>query len=90
MRKLKTKLNQVGERRVKIVEEGGTTLQDIICKKNPLGDKLCVNGECQVCNFKGAKGKCQVKSVVYTNTCVKCEQSGLDSKYWGETSTSVF
>ena len=80
----------MGERRVKIVEEGGTTLQTLLCKKNPLGERLCDRWDCKVCNFVEAKGKCQAKSVVYTNTCIMCEQDGLDCKYWGETAATLY
>ena len=69
IRKLETKLNAVGTRRVKIIEEGGLTLESILVKKNPLGDSKCADASCNICTYQGSKGNCKMRSVIYTNTC---------------------
>ena len=82
-------LNKVGEEKIKIVEEVGKTIFNILSRTNSLGDSTCSDKTCQVSTFQGAKGKCQVRSVCYTNMCVLCEQQGTSSKYYGETSKSL-
>ena len=90
IKQIESDLNQVGLRRVKVVEEGGQTLSSQLVRSNPLGDKTCRRENCQVCLFKGGKGQCKLRSACYVNTCLICKQRGLNIKYWGETSKSTY
>ena len=83
-------LAKVGMRKVKLVEEGGKTLASLLVRPNPLKAKLCDQGDCQVCLFSGAKGRCGLRSSCYVNTCLACKTQGKSFKYWDETSDSVY
>ena len=85
---IENSLNKVTKKKVKLIEKGGSTLESILVKVNPPGDQRCLEKLCQVCGFVGAKGHCQDKSVFYTDTCIKYEEEGIVSKYYGETSAS--
>ena len=69
-------INKVSSYKVKIVEEGGKTIGDILIKKNPLTSSKCERYDCQVCPFEKSKGGCNRRSILYSNTCVKCEEGG--------------
>ena len=88
MRKVETHLNRISKKRVKLVEEGGTTLESILVKSNPLGEAKCTRETCQICRFEKSRGGCQKRSVLYTDTCLVCEEMGVVAKYYGETSAS--
>ena len=90
LREIEKKLNRVGDRRVKVVEEVGKTIQDILVKSNPLGEATCEAGDCQVCTFADSRGKCRSKSVVYSSTCTLCENQGLNVMYFGETNANCY
>ena len=83
-------MNQSGNRKVKLVEEGGQTVADLLVKKNPFTSPHCNRGNCQICLFEGSKGLCQIRSITYSNTCLKCEERGISFKYWGESSESLY
>ena len=89
LKKIETSLNQVGIKKIKIIEEGGTTLESLLIKKSPMKEKLCERSNCQICNFEGSKGKCALRGVTYTDTCLECERMGYNAKYYGETSAST-
>ena len=90
LRKIEFELNKVSKRIIKIVGKGGKTLEDILCKKYLLGEATCDRNDCLICTFSESKGKCNVTSVIYTDTCVTCETQGLKSQYWGETNSSAY
>ena len=68
---------------VKIVEMGGQTLKDKICKSNPWAGKLCGHEQCFSC-MNGYGGDCRRKNVGYKITCSECK-----SEYHGETSRTM-
>ena len=72
LKKLEDNLNKSGLRRVKLVEEGGLTIADMLVKATPFKTLLCSRGDCQICLIKGSKGQCSVRSITYSNTCLKC------------------
>ena len=49
LKKVELRLNTFSNYRVKIVEQGGQTLDSLLIKKNPLGDGLCSDDNCNVC-----------------------------------------
>ena len=42
LKRIESDLNKVSLRRVKIIEEGGSTIHDLLVKSNPLAVKLCI------------------------------------------------
>ena len=56
IKEIEANLNKVGMRKVKVVEEGGRQIQDMLVIKNPLGERLCDKLDCQVCQFSNSKG----------------------------------
>ena len=89
LREAENKLNMVTEHRVKIVEEGGDTIFNTLSRKNPLGSQKCEDKRCLICTYKGSKGQCRVRSVLYKNTCIICEEKGILTQYFGESSKSA-
>ena len=78
--------------RVKMVERGGTTLKDILCKNNPWSSEGCGRGkECFPCSSQpGRGGKCQKEGIVYSIACEECKGRGVVAEYVGESSRTGF
>ena len=76
--------------RVKMVERGGTTLKDVLCRTNPWASEGCGRGEeCFPCR-SGKAGRCQQEGVVYRIKCQECAGRGVSTEYLGETSRTGF
>ena len=74
---------------VRIMEEAGTKLVHMLTQADPFRGK-CERPKCTICP-EGDKmtGKCYVRNVTYTSTCMPCKAKGVVSKYVGETSRSL-
>ena len=83
-------LNRFSSQRIKLTEEGGTTLEKLLIIPEPNKPVECIRSQCQVCRFPDNKGGCDRRSVCYVRTCLECESNGEPHKYWGETSSSLF
>ena len=81
-----------GQRRVKVVERGGESLREKLCRNNPWGNVKCERELCIVCPFskEGKGGTCRREGVVYRITCLVCEENGTRGEYWGETARTGF
>ena len=77
--------------RVKMVERGGSTIKNILCK-NPWASEECGRGEdCFPCRSSdGRGGRCQQEGVVYRIKCQECASRGVCSEYLGESSRTGF
>ena len=80
-----------GRPRVKIIERVGTSLESILCSKNPWSQEMCGRKDCHVCK-EGSKslGQCRKEGVIYSLTCQVCARKGVRKKYWGETGRSSY
>ena len=80
-----------GRPRVKIIERVGTSLESILCSKNPWSQEMCGRRDCHVCK-EGSKslGQCRKEGVIYSLTCQVCARKGVRKKYWGETGRSSY
>ena len=76
LKKVEVDINRLSSQKVKIVEEGGVTLKDLLCNPAPRKEKTCIREHCQVCRFEGSKGGCKVRSVCYAEVCLDCEKKG--------------
>ena len=81
-----------GQRRVKIVERGGETIREKLCRNNPWGSSKCGREGCMVCPFskEGQGGKCRREGIVYRITCLECQKGGVRAEYWGESARTGF
>ena len=54
------------ERRVKVVERGGETLREKLCRNNPWGDVKCKRERCMCCPYskENRGGGCKKEGVV--------------------------
>ena len=48
-------LNKTSKRRVKVVEEGGNTLTQLLFKSDPWADRGCKREKCQACKVEGGE-----------------------------------
>ena len=81
-----------GVGKIKMIERGGSTLKQLLCRSNPWATDGCGRGEqCFPCKEEGgAGGNCQLEGVVYKITCQECKMRGVDSEYVGESSRTAF
>ena len=81
-----------GERRIKVVERGGETLREMLCRNNPWGNMKCERERCLSCEHskEGKGGACKRENVVYKIVCLECEKGGTKAEYWGETSRTGY
>ena len=78
-----------GPVKIKIAEEGGTTMKTKYQKSNPSRTKVCVSPDCLACkNGRGEGGECRKNNVGYELICDEC---GRDTAcYVGETGQNVY
>ena len=82
---------ETGQRRVKVVERGGSTLMDMLGKANPWESESCGREDCFPCKTEaGRGGNCQAESSTYSVSCQECKGRGVDSRYFGETSRTPY
>ena len=70
--------------KAKIVEMGGQTLKEQLCRSNPWSGKPCENSHCFPCKEENG-GDCRRKNAGYKITCSECK-----AEYHGETSRTMF
>ena len=77
-----------------MVQEGtGNQLKSKICNfYNPWKDKNCQRPQCMLCkeDIDGSEGKCWNTNVVYQIKCLKCQNKGVETKYFGEAGKSTY
>ena len=81
--------------RMKIVEESGTPVKQILCPSNPWAHMPCNRWECLVCNKKvpgeeKASGNCYKRNVIYSNQCLICKDLGITTHYVGDSGRSCY
>jgi hypothetical protein len=74
---------------IKILERGGRK-SDRDVKSDPLGNKNCGYGDCEIHKHPGARGDCMGVNHGYIQTCIPCEENGKLSVYLGETAQSLY
>ena len=85
-------LHQVA--RVRVVERGGTRLQDMLGRKNPWKGKSCGRKDCLLClskfRKKGETMACDKENICYVICCDRCKEKKVEAKYYGESSRTGF
>ena len=70
--------------KIRVVEQSGVTLKQMLQRSDPFKDRQCNNITCLVCST-GGKGSCRSTSVTYELVCQVCRHT-----YIGETSRSAY
>ena len=89
LRKTETKLRAVSTTKVKILERVGCTLRATLVKSDPWGGEPCHDLNCHPCKTEDMKVSCRRRNVCYTNQCLKCKATGVNTTYIGESSNSL-
>ena len=78
-------------KKIKFVERGGTTIIDILGRKNPWAREGCDREDCLPCSEeKGKGGNCQQESITYRITCRECARRSVKAEYTGESSRTSY
>ena len=82
---------------VKVVERGGTRLQDLLGRKDPWAKTSCGKSDCMVCEArikpKGgeeAPTACCRENVCYEICCDRCKLDKIDAHYYGESARTGY
>ena len=80
--------------RVKVIERGGSKLQDLMWKKDPWSRTTCGKADCLICCSKSKKEgtamACRVESVCYVLSCDRCLEGGVKAEYYGESARTGY
>ena len=73
--------------KIKVVEQTGTKVKDILNKKNSFKQDQCTRTDCFVCGTNG-KGNCSRENATYTISCTEaCQKKDI---YQGETAYNTY
>ena len=92
LKKREEELNKYNKHRIKIVEDGGLKLKDVLVQKNPFPVEKCSKKKCAICDSQDGdnlKIACNSNNVGYQLECHTCIGLGKVSVYEGETSRSA-
>lgn len=92
VKKREQEINKYSDERIKIVEEGGTKVKDMLVKKNPFPNKNCEVKKCLMCTSEipdKPNIPCNSENVGYKLVCETCKSRGVTKVYDGETSRSA-
>ena len=88
LRKRKEEINKYSKNRIKIVEDGGVKMKNILTQKDPFPNLKCEKRKCAICDSVG-NIPCNSNNVGYALECGTCLERGKISVYEGETSRSA-
>ena len=90
------KANRQGrESRIKVVEQSGSTVRDILAKNYPWEYTACDDLQCFPCSTRGKSSSkkmvsCRRPGVGYWILCLSCKDSGIIAVYHGESGRSMY
>ena len=91
IRNLEARNSQGRESRIKVVEQSGVTVKEVLSRKYPWKPFQCGLTECFQCTtVGGGKISCRKPGVSYEITCTACEENESTAVYFGETSKTLF
>ena len=81
MREAEEKLMGITGYKLKIVERGGTKLEDLLHRADPCQGQDCSRAGCLLCETKQYTGKnttqeCSKRNAVYKTYCITCQERG--------------
>ena len=73
--------------KLKIVERGGTKLEDLLHRSDPCQGQDCCRQGCLLCATKQYTGKnstqdCSKRSLVYKTYCISCQEHKAACLHW--------
>ena len=78
-------------KRIKFVERGGSTLEQVLGKSDPWGGRGCPRPSCFQCQHGGGEGgECQREGALYEVMCLRCKELGVVASYVGESSRTGY
>ena len=93
LRAAESTMSQIMSYKVRLVEESGTQLKELLHNSNPHSKEDCTRYKCIPCIQKRGGneeiGPCKARGILYTSTCQLCKARGTTSQYTGETSRSL-
>ena len=75
--------------KVKIIERAGNSLKHQLWNADPWGGAGCVDEKCPVCTDDQDKQICNVRNIIYSNSCLTCRKYGKTAVYIGKTSRTL-
>ena len=90
------KANRQGrESRIKVVEQSGSTVRDVLAKNYPWEYTACEDPQCFPCSTRGKSSSkkmvsCRRPGVGYRILCLSCRDSGIIAVYHGESGRSMY
>ena len=92
LKRREEEINKYSKDRIKILEDGGIQLKNILAKKDPFPIKKCEKKVCIVCDSEEKETlqfPCNSNNLGYRLECHTCIKNGKVSIYEGETSRSA-
>ena len=91
LKEIERNLATVNKKSVRLVEEAGSQLSEVLCVGDPWEKTHCQREDCSTCAPSWGKvGSCRIKNVVYSNTCLACKDRDISVRYIGETARTMF
>ena len=94
LRRLKEKEDEISKfsmQTVKLIKRNGDKLENILIRKDPIGETKCSRDNCFVCKTQvKEKGVCRGANVVYSISCNTYREGGVESTYWGESARAPY
>ena len=78
MRQKLESLDKLGNLKMKIVEQTGDKIVDLLHRSDPWSDKDCGREDCLLCesaNENEKKGLCKRRNIVYETYCITCKEN---------------
>ena len=92
LQKREEEINKFSKERIKIIEDGGVKLKDLLVCKNPFPIPKCKKKKCVICESEvkeNLKIPCNTNNAGYRLECKTCSERGKNAVYEGETSRSA-
>ena len=91
MKQREEEINKFSKERIKIIEDGGIKLKNMLVNKNPFKVEKCEQIKCALCKENSTKSNipCNSNNVGYRFQCDTCQDRGQTKIYEGETSRSA-
>ena len=90
LREAEIEIQKFSISKIKIVEETGDMVKNLVHKANPWAGEDCAREKCPLCSTGDENGDCRRRNIVYQTQCLKCKTDGRDTLYVGESSRTAY
>ena len=74
---LEQEMATITDLKLKVIEEAGAKLRDVLCRSDPWENMPCERPACLTCSYEeGRAGDCRTRNVVYASTCLALQEGG--------------